>query len=144
MTPAATHLTDSVAPVTGPRVGVDLVSVSDVAASLARFGDRYEARIFTERELADAAGPPATKAEMLAARFAAKEAVIKVLSPTGPAPPWRSVELERAPGGACAVRLHGEARRLASEGCLAGWSVSMCHEAGMAVAVVAAMEVPLP
>ena len=36
----------------GLRVGIDLVAIQDVAASIAEFGDRYLARIFTNNEIA--------------------------------------------------------------------------------------------
>lgn len=81
------------APAETLRVGVDVVSVADVAASVRRFGDRYVHRIFTPHEIAacrtacvPAGGDPTYSAESLAARFAAKEAVVKVLRPQRRAP----------------------------------------------------------
>jgi holo-[acyl-carrier protein] synthase len=116
------------------RVGVDLMSVADVAASVARFGDRYLRRIYTEHELATCAGAP----ERLAARFAAKEAVIKVLRPADAQPDWRSIEVRRDDHGACDLRLTGEAARLADHEGIAQLAVSLTHEAGLAAAVVVA------
>src|ERR1022692_689389 len=81
------------------RVGVDLVALADVMASVERFGDRYLQRIFTPHEIACCRldlGPrdPVRRysLESLAARFAAKEATVKVLRPIGPRPEWRSIE----------------------------------------------------
>jgi holo-[acyl-carrier protein] synthase len=65
------------------RVGTDLVNVDEVAASIERFGDRYLSRIFTSQETAACSGPNGPSAERLAARFAAKESVVKVLQPAG-------------------------------------------------------------
>ena len=68
--------------------------VADVARSVERFGDRYLDRVFTAHEIdvlpdADARYPgavdPAYFVESLAARFAAKEATVKVLRPEGTA-----------------------------------------------------------
>ncbi len=118
------------------RVGVDLTRVDDVAESLARFGERYARRLFTEREITDTAG--ASRAAGLAARFAAKEATIKALAPADDPPPWRSIEVLRGAGGACELRLDGRASQLAAEAGLDTWSVSLCHEGPTAVAVVAA------
>ena len=70
-------------------VGTDITAVPDVLASMTRFGDRYLGRLFTEHELASCPGPPEVAAAGLAARFAAKEAVVKVLRPTGARPTWR-------------------------------------------------------
>jgi len=58
-------------------VGCDLTNPLDVAASIEQFGDRYLRRIYTDAELAGCAGP--ILSQRLAARFAAKEAVAKVL-----------------------------------------------------------------
>jgi holo-[acyl-carrier protein] synthase len=119
-----------------PRVGVDLVSIAEVASSVERFGERYLNRLFTAQELASCARAPAETAASLAARFAAKEAVIKVLRPVGPHPEWRSIEVIRGPEGACDIRLHGTAARLAEDAGIRELGVSLTHEAGMAAAVV--------
>jgi holo-[acyl-carrier protein] synthase len=132
---------------TGPsvRVGIDLVEVNQVAESVRRFGDRYLNRIFTPHELAscrtggEASGSgPAYSAESLAARFAAKEAVVKVLRPTGPRPEWRTIEVHRSDAGWCGIRLAGTAADLAAEAHLGELTVSLTHEAMMAVAIVVA------
>ncbi len=118
------------------RVGVDLVVVEDVAASVERFGERYLARVYTDHERACCTGDPTTVASGLAARFAAKEAALKVLRPVGPRPGWRSIEVVRHPNGACDLALTGRAARLAAEAGIRQLAVSLTHEAGMAAAVV--------
>ena len=60
-------------------LGSDLCSIERIAASLARFGERFEQRCFTDAELARAARRPFTKAGTLAKRFAAKEAFAKAV-----------------------------------------------------------------
>lgn len=124
-------------PAASCRVGVDLASVAEVERSLRHFGDRYARRLFTDHELASVAGSD-DPAASLAARFAAKEAVIKVLEPSGSRPAWRDIEVRRRRNGACRLRLHGRAASLAHARGIAGMSVSLSHEAGLAVAVVAA------
>ena len=52
-------------------IGSDLCNIERIAASLARFGERFEARVFTPTERAKAARRPFTKAGTLAKRFAA-------------------------------------------------------------------------
>jgi phosphopantetheinyl transferase (holo-ACP synthase) len=75
------------------RVGIDLVLVEDVAGSIERFGPRYVDRIFTEHELdycrGDDSTGPASYLQRLAARFAAKEAMVKILRPIDLRPAWR-------------------------------------------------------
>jgi holo-[acyl-carrier protein] synthase len=123
---------------TGMRVGVDVTNVADVAESLQRFGDRYRHRLFTEHELASCPGEPDLAAASLAARFAAKEAALKVLRPSGARPAWRSIEVRRHQDGWCDLQLHGEAARLADAEGISDLAVSLTHDAGIAAAVVVA------
>ncbi|TPG15481.1 holo-ACP synthase [Sphingomonas oligophenolica] len=60
-------------------LGSDLCKIERIAASLERFGERFENRVFTEVERAKAARRPFTKAGTLAKRFAAKEAFAKAV-----------------------------------------------------------------
>ena len=106
------------------RIGVDVVEVAEVAASIGRFGQRYLDRVYTVRELADCgADKPSVLASRLAARFAAKEAVTKVLAPSD------------APGS---LELHGSAASRAAECGISDWSLSITHEGEYAAAVVLA------
>jgi holo-[acyl-carrier protein] synthase len=120
-------------------VGVDLVHVGDVSESLARFGDRYTNRLFTEREIAYCAEVPHLAAERFAARFAAKEATMKVLRPTATdVVPWRSIEVLRSADGWCEIALRDAAATLARQRGIAWLSLSMSHEREYATAMVAA------
>jgi len=121
------------------RVGTDLVPVAHVAESVARFGDRYVGRVYTAHEVSCCRGTPSVVAAGLAARFAAKEATIKVLRPVGHQPDWRSIEVRRDPAGWCALHLTDEAARMAREQGISDLAVSITHEAGMAAAVVVAV-----
>ena len=60
-------------------IGSDLCNIERIQRSLDRFGERFEARVFTEVEIAKAARRPFTKAGTLAKRFAAKEAFSKAV-----------------------------------------------------------------
>jgi holo-[acyl-carrier protein] synthase len=120
------------------RVGTDLCSVEQVAESVATFGDRYLRRVYTDQELEYCRRDPALSAERLAARFAAKEATVKVLRPRDLRPDWRTIEVRRDPDGWCELSLTGSAARLAHEASIGSLSVSLSHEAGMANAVVIA------
>ena len=126
------------------RVGVDLVRVADVAASLARFGDRYATRLFTADECAYCRAGETRAAERFAARFAAKEATVKVLRPTPhEGIDWRSIEVRQLEEGACEIVLHGEALVMAQRRGIAELSISLSHEADYATAtVVARVEAP--
>jgi holo-[acyl-carrier protein] synthase len=123
----------------GVRVGTDIQPVSVVADALARYGDRYARRLFTTEEIIAAGGVRSAAAPRLAARFAAKEAVLKLLSPTDVVPPWRSIEIETAANGAPSVRLTGEAAALAESLGVDEVALSMTHDAGIAAATVVAL-----
>ena len=60
-------------------IGSDLCSIERIQASLDRYGERFEARVFTDVERAKAAARPFTRAGTLAKRFAAKEAFSKAV-----------------------------------------------------------------
>ncbi len=60
-------------------MGSDLCNIERIQASLDRFGERFENRVFTEVERAKAARRPYTKAGTYAKRFAAKEAFSKAV-----------------------------------------------------------------
>ncbi len=134
-TSLSTRFTGDRAPV---RVGIDLCSVQEVAESVATFGDRYLRRIYTDDELEYCGRDGARSAERLAARFAAKEATLKVLRPCGARPEWRSIEVCRDPAGWCELSLTGHAALLARDAAIGSLALSLSHEAGLANAVVVA------
>jgi holo-[acyl-carrier protein] synthase len=76
--------------------------------------------------------------ERLAARFAAKEAALKVLRPGEVGVSLREIEVVRSPGGWVELELSGPAATLARESGLSELAVSITHEAGFASAVVIA------
>jgi len=124
---------------TSIRVGADVAAVHHVAESIARFGDRYLRRVYTEHEIASCVGSPSVAAAGLAARFAAKEATIKVLRPLGHQPDWRSMEVRREQEGWCRMSLSGHAAALAHEAGIAEMEVSVTHDEDIAAAVVVAL-----
>jgi holo-[acyl-carrier protein] synthase len=124
---------------TALRVGADVVSVHQVEESVARFGSRYLERIYTQHELESSVGRSPVRAASLAARFAAKEATLKVLRPVGHQPDWRSVEVRRHAGGWCTMALSGHAAVLADQAGIAELAVSLTHEGDVAAAVVVAL-----
>ena len=117
------------------RIGCDVHAVSQTEASIARFGERYLRRVFTPDELDQCAGDT----ERLTGRFAAKEAVLKVLQPEpDDAVPWSSIEVRRAASGAPYVVLDGPALALAERRGIGRIDISLSHDAGIGLAVAAA------
>jgi holo-[acyl-carrier protein] synthase len=120
------------------RVGVDLARVGDVRQGIEAFGSRYLRRVFTEQELASCAPSGAARERGLAARLAAKEAMVKVLRLDDVGLDWREVEVVRRPGGWTELALHGDLARRADASGILHTSVSLTHEDDIAVAVVVA------
>ncbi|WP_414900558.1 holo-ACP synthase [Sphingomonas flavalba] len=92
-------------------VGSDLCSIARIESSLARFGARFEQRVFTDAERARAARRPLTRAGTYAKRFAAKEAFSKAVG-TGfrRGVFMRDIGVVNAPSGAPTLALTGGAK----------------------------------
>ncbi|MEI8334094.1 MAG: holo-ACP synthase [Chloroflexota bacterium] len=119
------------APETTTELGIDIVRVSRIRGALDRFGERFVARVCTPREAAYVRGRPAT----LAGRWAAKEAVSKVLGLGVRGIGWRDIEIERLPTGQPAVVLHGRAAARADQLGMGRIALSISHEDEFAVAI---------
>jgi len=127
------------------QMGFDVAQVSSVAHSLAEFGDRYLRRLFTPAEIAYAFQGVGLQAERLAARFAAKEAVMKALQLSEAGVDWRDIEVVKHPDGSCGVALHGEAARCAQRAGAEQIVLSLSHDGDCAGAVaVAVLASPRP
>jgi holo-[acyl-carrier protein] synthase len=113
------------------ELGIDIIRVSRIADSLARFGNRFTTRVLTPSEAAYVRDRP----ETMAGRWAAKEAVSKVLGLGVRGIGWRDIEIERLPTGQPAVKLHGRARRRAEQLGMGRIALSISHESDFAVAI---------
>ena len=113
-------------------VGVDIIEISRIAQTVKRWGDRFLLRTYTEGELTYCRG----RAPQLAARFAAKEAVMKALGTGIRGVGWRDVEVVRARSGAPSIKLHGRGARVAERLAMAQVALSLSHSRQYAVASV--------
>jgi holo-[acyl-carrier protein] synthase len=113
------------------ELGIDIIKVDRIKAALDRFGVRFSRRVLTPGEQRYVRDRP----ETFAGRWAAKEAVSKVLGLGVRGIGWRDIEIERMPTGQPAVRLHGRAAARADQLGMSRVAVSITHEADYAVAV---------
>jgi len=113
------------------ELGIDIIKVSRIRDSIARFGRRFPLRVLTEREDRYVRDRP----ETFAGRWAAKEAVSKVLGLGVRGIGWRDIEIERLPTGQPHVHLHGRAAARAEQLGMGRIAVSITHEAEYAVAI---------
>lgn len=118
-------------------IGVDLCEVDRMRAALART-PTLRTRVFTEAERAycDRRADPT---ERYAARFAAKEAVMKAMGVGIGACRWRDIEVVKAPSGAPSVRLHGGALALAEARQITAWHLTLTHTHRLAEAIAVAV-----
>jgi holo-[acyl-carrier protein] synthase len=113
------------------ELGIDIIKVERIQQSLERFGERFTNRVLTPSEQRYVRG----RAETMAGRWAAKEAVSKVLGLGVRGIGWRDIEIERLPTGQPAVRLHGRAQTRAEQLGIGRIAVTISHEADYAVAM---------
>src|SRR5690349_20875117 len=116
--------------------GVDIEEVPRIAASIARYGERFLHRVFTEGEI-QYCESKANPAERFAARFAAKEAAMKALG-TGwnHGVRWRDIEVCRQRGGRPTVVFYGKAAEFAAKLGAVHVALSLSHTAELAIAQI--------
>lgn len=115
------------APMNVKAHGVDMVDCCRLRESVERHGQRFLDRVFTPVEQKYCLGKK-REIEHLAGRFAAKEAVLKVLG-TGwrNGINWTDIEVRNQPSGQPRVRLSGRCREIADEMGLSEVLISISH-----------------
>ncbi len=115
--------------------GVDLIEIARIEEVVARHGKHYLERVFTPAELEHCG----KRAESLAGRFAAKEAVAKALGSGIGEVAWTEIEVLGDEQNAPVLKLYGAAESKARELGLTNWSVSISHSQSHSVAFVVAI-----
>ncbi len=113
------------------EIGIDIIKVERIEKAIAKHGRRFAKRVLTDHEDAYVRDRP----ENFAGRWAAKEAVSKVLGLGVRGVGWREIEIIRLPTGAPMCRLHDRALRRANQLGMERVAVSISHEREYAVAV---------
>ncbi len=119
--------------------GIDLVDFPRIGELMERHGERFMKRVFTAHERSYAASNR-NGTEKLAGRFAAKEAVLKLLG-TGwrGKIAWTDIEVVNNPSGSPRVNLTGEVKKIAESMGVKHISVSITHTANFAIASAVAL-----
>jgi holo-[acyl-carrier protein] synthase len=113
-------------------VGVDIVEIERIKRAISIYHDIFLARVYTNTELDYCKNMPSR----LAARFAAKEAVMKVLGIGALGMNWREIEVISTTNHAPEIQLYGRIKDKASSIGITGLSLSLSHEKKYAVACV--------
>jgi holo-[acyl-carrier protein] synthase len=119
--------------------GIDLVDFPRIEEMIERHGQRFLDRVFTAAEQAYAEANK-NGAEKLAGRFAAKEAILKLMG-TGwrGKIAWTDIEIINNPTGQPEVTLRGEVKKIAEKLAIKHVSVSITHTANFAIASAVAL-----
>ncbi len=119
--------------------GIDLVELKEFEMLIARSGDNFAGRCFTASERDYASDGP-NRISRLAARFAAKEAVMKAIG-TGwiAGVSWKDIEIIHQLSGAPTVEVSGAVERIAAEKGIVEFLVSLSHTTNFATASVIAV-----
>lgn len=122
-------------------IGVDIIEIDRIEQAVARWGDNFLQRVYTQTELKLYEKHTAS----LATRFAGKEAVIKALgTPLDRGFTWQDVEILSEPSGKPVVHLYGKAKRLARRLGLGSITVSLSHSKDYAIALAAGEKLDKP
>jgi len=114
-------------------IGVDIIEIARVRRVLERHPERFLERVYTPEEVAFCRGRIAE----LAARFAAKEAVMKALGTGARGVAWREIEVLPNRRGKPLIYLHGRARERGEAIGFRAADISLTHSHEFAIAVVA-------
>ena len=114
-------------------IGIDIIEVARIKKAIARWGESFLHRVYTEPELELYHQKPSS----LAARFAGKEAVVKALGAQAKGISWQEVEILSDSSGRPLVHLYGKAKNQASGLGLGGLTISLSHSREYAIACVA-------
>lgn len=120
--------------------GIDLVDFDRIGRMLERHSERFLERVFTQRERDDASAVK-NQIEKLAGRFAAKEAVMKLVG-TGwrDGVAWTDIEVVNDPLGRPLVSVSGRIRQLADSAGVEQITLSITHTAQFAIASAVALQ----
>jgi len=121
-------------------IGIDIIEVDRVRKVYEHHGERFLKRVFTEAEVLQCRG----KANRLAGRFAAKEAISKALGTGLHGVAWREMEVVQLRSGRPTVTLHGNAKRRAQLLGISAFDVSIADLKDFSIAVAVAIQTSLP
>ena len=114
------------------RVGIDIIEIARIEKAIARWGENFLHRVYTEPEFKLYHKKPSS----LAVRFAGKEAVVKALGTRTMGIGWKEIEILADPGGRPLVHLYGRAQNQADSLGLDSLAISLSHSKEYAMAMV--------
>jgi holo-[acyl-carrier protein] synthase len=116
-------------------IGIDIIEIPRIKAAISRQGEDFIRRIYTDAEIK----AYRWKLPSLAARFAAKEAIIKALGKATAGAKLKDIEILADDKGKPLVNLYGEAQNQAKALGIASFAVSLSHSKEYAIAIAIAI-----
>ena len=113
-------------------IGIDIIEIARIERAIAKWGQSFLHRIYTELELKLFCKKPSS----LAARFAGKEAVIKALGTRARGIGWKEIEILSDSSGKPLVHLYGKAQNQAKDLGPDSVTISLSHSKEYAIALV--------
>jgi len=111
-------------------IGTDIIEIARIKQAIDRWGERFLHRVYTEAEL----NLYGTRPQSLAARFACKEAVAKLLGAKDKGISWQDIETLSYPNGKPLLNLYGRAQSEAKNLGIKDIAVSLSHSRDYAIA----------
>jgi holo-[acyl-carrier protein] synthase len=112
------------------HIGTDIIEIGRIRRAIERWGERFLDRVYTKEEIRIYGH----HAHSLAASFASKEAVMKLLGTGNRGVAWREIETLYHPTGKPLIRLNGRARKVADKLGIKEIDVSLSHSRENAIA----------
>lgn len=117
--------------------GNDIIRISRIKDSIEQVGETFLKRVYTDEEINYCESRRMCRFQSYAARFAAKEAVYKAISPsTSEDVEWKNIEVKRLQNGKPYIELHGKLKEIADERKMKVMDVSLSHDDDYAIATV--------
>jgi len=116
-------------------IGIDIIEIARIKKTITRWGDIFLRRVYTDAELERYREKPSS----LAARFACKEAVMKLLGTGRNGLHWREIETLSHPSGKPRLNLYGRAQNQANKLGINEIAVSLSHSKEYAIAYVSSI-----
>ena len=113
-------------------IGIDIIEIARIKKAITRWGEAFLHRVYTDAELERYREKPSS----LAARFACKEAVMKLLGTGRNGLHWREIETLSHPSGKPRLNLYGRAQNQANKLGINEIAVSLAHSKEYAIAYV--------
>lgn len=118
------------------KVGTDICQLDRIESTYKKFGNKFLRRVLTKNEIKYVISNKNNLISRLAGRFAAKEAVSKVLGTGLRGVYFKEIEIIREESGAPIIVLHKRAKQIAEEKYLENFEISISHEREFAIAIV--------